>query len=366
MIIYKQFRLGHFVSGLFLAVMLCSSCDEDNTKVPNDAIIVLEVFDENNMRVTELAGDGQTLLKLQAKIPRDADDKYRKVIFRTSKGQFMSTTSQGTYEKNVNADGLAEVYLKVPLDHGALFLSAEIGSDSDKYFSEKNITLTDVGQIIYLEIQDQNGNPVSSEIKADGNTILTVKATVKFNGDTIKSIKFLASDGKFLTLNGDSNIVTTNNNVATIQYKVPKKAGEIYLRVEASDNANIYQNSNVLLARAFADHIILEPSTLSIDSPDDLVTVNTLLKRDNGYVSIGTPAHYQAFQSNSNGNEIIVGRFTGLAEANTNENDQITVKFIPDTGNIDFEQPIMIKVTTRNDNNVELSQSFILKKLVKP
>lgn len=361
MIVYKQFRWGFSLLLLLIGAVICNSCDEDDPQVLNDKIILLEVIDEAGQPLTELLGDGQTLLKLKAKIPNDSDNKYRKVTFKASKGQFMATSTTGEYQKVVNADGIAEVYLKVPLDHGPLFLSAEIGSDSDKYFSEKQVTLIDVGQVITLQILDSSGNPVSGGIRADGNTMLTLKATVNFNTDAITSIKFTASAGSFSSIGVQNNTVATSGNVATIQFKVPKTAGDVYFKAEVPTNANVSQSSTLTLGRAYADQLFLEPSTLLIDSPDDQVTVSTHLVRDIGYVSTGTSAGYAAFQTDGSGNEIVVGRFIGLAEAKTDEHGQITsVKFVPDTGDIDFGREITIRVTTRNDSNQEIFKSFIL------
>ncbi|MFH6991854.1 hypothetical protein [Flavobacterium sp. FlaQc-48] len=349
---------------LFLGLIMCFSCDDkDNATISHDEIINLTVLDKNNLQVSEIAGDGETLIKLQAKIPSKADPKYKKITFKASKGQFLSSTSNTTYEKAVDANGMAEVYLKLPLEHGPLFLSAEIGTDSDKYIAEKRITLLNVGQIINLEILDQNTNPITADIKADGTTIVTVKATVNFNSDAIGSIRFITSAGTFSGISIDNNIVAINNNVATIQLKLPKSIGVIYLRAEAATNSNIFKNVNLSLTRAFADNIILEPSVLSIDSKDDLVTINTYLTRNIGSVSIGTTAQYKAFQLDTNNNEVEVGRFSGLLEGYTNDNSQISsVKFVPDTGDIDFAKPIIIKVSTRNDNNQEILRSFILNK----
>ncbi|MDX6187775.1 hypothetical protein SGQ83_00295 [Flavobacterium sp. Fl-318] len=360
MIMYKKNQSIYIA--LFLAVFLCFSCDsKDDDRVSNDAIIYLTVMDENDSPVIEVPGDGETLLKLQAKIPVNADAKYRKVTFRTSNGQFLSSTTNTMYEKTVDANGIAEVFLKVPLNHDPLFLSAEIGADANKYISEQHITLLNVGEIINLDILDNNGNPISSEIRADGNTILTVKATVNFNSNAIGSIKFITSAGNFLGINNANSTVAINGNVATIQLKVPKTVGGVYLRAEALTNSNIFKNGTLPLTRAFADNIILEPSRLSIDSSDDLVIINTYLTRNIGYVSIGSTAQYKAFQLDNNNNEVEVGRFTGLAEAFTNDSSLISsVKFVPDTGDINFTEPIIIRVSARNDNDQEIQRSFIL------
>ncbi|BFM45276.1 hypothetical protein CFS9_39170 [Flavobacterium sp. CFS9] len=347
---------------LCFAVLVCFSCDsKDDDKASNDAIIHLTVMNQNDSSIAEIPGDGETLLKLQARIPADADDKYRKVTFRASNGQFFSSTNSVVYEKTVNADGMAEAYLKVPLAHGPLFLSAEIGKDSDRYVSEQQITLLNVGEIIDLKILDHNGNPIGNEVKADGNTILTIKATVNYNSNAIGSIKFITSGGSFLGINNANSTVAINDKIATIQLKVPKTVGNIYIRGEAATNANIFKNGTLQLTRAFADNIILEPNRLSIDSSDDLVSINTYLTRNIGYVSTGSTAQYKAFQLDSNNNQVEIGRFTGLASAYTDDNGQITsVKFVPDTGDINFTEPIIIKVTTRNDSNQEIYRSFIL------
>jgi hypothetical protein len=358
---YTKIRITCFAF-LCLTSLVSSGCDDkEEDKISNDAIISLFVMDQNDLPLTEVAGDGQTLIKLRAVIPRNAADKFRKVTFRASKGQFVASTNNTTYEKKVNADGIVEVFLKIPLDHGKLSLSAEIGADSQKYFSERDVMMIDVGQVITIEALDVIANPLSGAIRADGNTVLTIKATVNFNPDAIGFIKFQNSAGNFLGIGNESNVVTVSQGLAIIQYKVPRNVGQVYIRAESSTNSSLGQNLTLTLSRANPDAIVLEPSALSVDSADDQVSINTFLTRDIGHVSIGSTVEYVAKQMSDNNIEVVVGRFIGLASAYSDDTGQITsVKFLSDTGDVDFDKPIAITVSTFDDGNHPVVASFLL------
>jgi len=344
-----------------ISVVLLGACENNNDdRVPNEGIISLSIMNSDGKEVSEIAGDGEAVIRLLAKIPKNADDTFRKITFKASKGQFLASTS-GVYEKTSNYEGIAEAYLKVPLDHGPLFLSAEIGTDSKKYFDEKQLTLLDVGEIIQLEILDKNSNPVTGTVRADGEIVLTLRATVSHNSDAINAIKFSKSDGSFLGLGGDSNIIQITNKVAVIQFKVSKNVGSVYLKAEASSNSNILSSGSVELTRAYADDIIVEPDVLKIDEENSTVIIKTYLVRDTGYVSTGTSAQFDAYQLDKDNIHVPVGRFTGLPGAITNENGVIDgVSFRGDTGNIDFARPIFIKISSRDDDNIKIENIFTL------
>lgn len=367
----KQIKKATFMLYMLIIVVALFSCEEtEEPVVLNESIIQLNVLDESLAnQITEVLGDGTTIIALQVKIPHNAADKFKAITFKASKGTFVnSTVNPMELTKKVNSEGVATVYLKVPLDHGELFVSAQTGStiDSTFYADDKVVNLINVGEILNFELLDNKLQPLVQPVKADGNTIIVLKAKVNFNATSLNAINFLnsAGSGSFLDVTNLTNITLDSNNNAFIRFKVSKTVGEIYFRAEISTNPQIYKTSGLTLTRSFADNIVLDPDVLIVDSPSATVNLITYLLKDTGSVSTGTGVQYEAYQLNDSNVQVPVGRFTGLPQAFTDTEGKITgVNFKPDTGDVDFKQPIIIRVFSRNDNNMQITQTVTLNKL---
>ena len=333
-----------------------------NEDVELEDVISFAVLDQNDNPIEEVIGDGQTIIKLRAIIPSDADISFRKVTFKKSDGQFTGIAGD-TGEITANADGIAEVSLDVPLDDGILFLSAEVTDTKEVFKVEKQINLISVNQVIDLAVLDAQGQPITGTVRADGTTLLTLRATVNFNQENFNQIKFEKSEGTFVGVNANNGLELTNdNNQATITFKVPETIGRIFFRASAVSNTEILKDTFIDLERANADGIIIEPSTLTIN-PNQPIQITTYLTRTVGNVSIGTPAEFKAFQLNSSNEEIEVGRFTGEQNANTSNASGIisSVSFLADTNDfIDTAAPVFIRVSTETDTGTIISETITL------
>lgn len=364
----KHIQKATLILNMLILTVTLFSCEEtEEPDVLNKSIIQLNVLDEslaNN--VTEVLGDGTTIIALQVKIPHNAADKFKTITFKTSKGAFVNATVNPLeLTKQVNSEGVATVYLKVPLDHGELFVSAQTGStiDSIFYADDKIVNLINVGDILNFELLDNKLQPIVQPVKADGNTIIVLKAKINFNATNLNAITFSnsAASGSFLDVTNSTNITLDINNNAFIRFKVSKTVGEIFFRAEASTNSQVYKTSGLTLTRSFADHIVLEPDVLIVDSPSANVNLVTYLLKDVGSVSTGTGVQYEAYQLNDSNVQIPVGRFTGLPQAFADSEGKITgVNFKPDTGDVDFNRSIYIKVKTMTDSGTEISKTIII------
>lgn len=345
-----------FLIGLF--GFAYTSCQSDDP-VPNDEIINLKVFNESNEEISQAVGDGEGIITLEVTIPDNAGDSYKTVTFKKSAGQFIGS-ADATIVKPIDNDGKARVDLKLPLGNEPLLLSAEIGSSTTKLFiDEEVISLISIDQIIKLSALDAQGQAISGTIRADGSTILLLKATVLNNTTAFNQIVFNASNGVFQSNNSLQVTKGTNSeHEVIVSYKVPKDVGPLFFSAAVGANSQYYDELNLTLERAHADALIIEPSLVSMDAVQGN-SLKVYLTRNVGYVSTGTPATFQAFQS-IDGAEVNVGRFTGLATAATNVNGEITITFYADTNDITEEIPVTIRVTTQTDTGIEIVKEINL------
>ena len=341
---------------IFLFVTISAGCDgiEEETIASQD-IISLSILDQDGDEISEgIIGDGESLVTLKVKIPEKADIAYRKITFKSSDGEFIGIDGSKK-EKTVDNNGEAQVILKLPLDKGPLYVSAEVVKDKEIFRDEKIIDLIDVGDVLEFHIQSSILEPVTDPILADGVTDLTLSAKVKYNLDVLDKIKFKASDGTFHNIDNKEAIKEVNDSIASMGYTVPNEVKRIYFSASTVHNPSIFEEVYIDLQRAHAETILIEPHTLKMDSTtSNNITIH--LQRNQGKVSVGTPVSLQAFQLNGDGEEISAGRFTGLASAFSDSNGAVSgIVFITDTKDIVFTKPIHLRVTTLNDAEETIS-----------
>ncbi len=346
------------ITFLLLLLAFCSACVNDDS-VADDEIIKLEVFDfEGLTLITDaVMGDGETILTIRATIPEDSDANSRTVTFRASNNAMFQGVDASLDTDIAGEDGIAEVKLRMPLDDNPVFVSASITKGDNTYTSESSIELFGVGDIVSLELIDAVNNPINDPQRADGQSLITLKATVNFNQDEFNNVTFEKSAGEFQSVSGDNAIqMTDENHTATIDLKLPNQVERLYLSAKVGTSTLYFEEVELDLLRAFPDQIIIEPNTLSMQE-DATNVIQVFLNRNFGQVSEDTPATFEAFQL-INGTEVEVGRFTGLDGAQTNADGQITVDFKTDTDDFDFGLPVIIRVTSQNDDGDPVQSSI--------
>ena len=352
------------ITHLVLLALFIVSCEGIEKEVINpDDIILLTILDEDGNEISQnIIGDGHTLITLKAEIPYNADIGFRSITFNKSGGEFVGIDGS-TNVVVVDSKGIATTVLKVPLDSSNLFLSAEVKNEDQIFRDEKMLDLIDVGQVLDFQLLNEQSEPITQPVRADRNTILVLKVKVNYNQETLKKIKFKKSIGSLLSVVGDEDeaIKTIDeDSIAIINYRVPNTVEKVFFSAEVDAYESIFKELDIDLERAYADRIIIEPQLIVMDSTSQN-TITTYLQRNIGVVSQETSAQFDAFQLDSNNQEKPVGRFTGLANAKTNENGVINnVIFKTDTGNINFDKPILIRVATLNDTGDVINETVMI------
>lgn len=337
---------------ILLVCFLPTACHDDDKPVSNDDIIKLRIYNAAGEEISEIIGDGQTVITLEVTIPKNAGDSYSTVTFKKSAGEFIGS-SDDNIVKPIDNDGKARVNLKVPLSGEPVFISAEIGNGNTLFIDEEILHLTNPGQVIKLEVLNVEGQELNGGIKADGMTILLLKATILTNTQEFNQIKFTTSNGSFQNNNSQETTKNTNNlHEAIVSLKVPKDVGPLYFSSAVGSDGQYFDEQSLILERARPDALIIEPAVITMSATQgNLITVSMI--RNEGFVSTGTSATFKAFQ-HIGGNEVEIGRFTGLGNAVCDANGKIAVTFYADTNDITEDIPITIRVTAEKDDGTPI------------
>lgn len=333
------------VSAILVCSFLLVNCNgiDSETFSPDD-IIVLEIFDFDESKIIEEAiGDGETIIKLKAKIP--SNSAYKTVKFESTNGSFI-LTGKKSQEKKVGIDGSVLVDLKIPLDNQPIFLTASVSNGTETFSSTKSINLIGVDEVVTLALLNNIGDAIIEPVRADGATIIKLKATVKHNQNAFNQVTFTTSKG---TLQGTSPVNTDQENNAYIDVLVPNAVQKLYFSAKVGNNV-YFDNEELNLVRSNPDFIIIEPTLVSmpLNSSNSL---DIFLKRNIGVVSLNSVVTIRSYQIADNDLQIEVGRFTGLSNASSDSNGAINVVFKTDTNDIDVSRPIFIEVISSNDSN---------------
>ncbi|MEE1963094.1 hypothetical protein V1387_10400 [Allomuricauda taeanensis] len=356
----KNIQTKRYALGLVLFCLYCCNGIDDEV-VDAEEIIVLKVVDSdgNDISGGTLAGDGETLVTLEVEIPEVADEKFREVTFSTTDGIFVDVGAK-EHKKLVNINGIATTTLRVPLSNSPIFLSAEIGDGSDNFRSESLINLMGVDEVLTLQVFDEGGQQADMVYRADGETIVTLTATVNFNPNTLNQVVFESSDGTFLNASNNAVIKDINEqNMAKVGLRLPTTSGRIFFSAQVGNGPAYFDEKSLDLERAYPDKILIEPAMSSVDKGSS-VTISVFLLRDVGKVSFETRADFEAFQLDDDNQEVSVGRFTGLVNATTDTDGKINVIFFADSPDIDVMQPIIIQVSSMDDSGNSISERITL------
>lgn len=330
-----------------LLLMSCDGIDEDVVSV--DEIINLEIYDEDGHTViTEAIGNGESVVVLKAQIPENTDSKYRTVTFRATDDATFLGLGENNDTEIVNNEGVATAFLKIPLDDKPIFISAEVSDGTNVYKSKKTLNLIGVEEIISLNVLDQNGNTIENPIRADGFSLIQLQAIVNYGQDNFNVVTFEKSAGTFLNVNNNAQVSLSDNHIAAIDFRMPLIVDRIYFSAKVGESTVYFDSNFIDPIRSYPDQIIIEPQTLTMPL-DGGNLINIYLIKSQGQVSVGTEVGLEAFQI-LNGEEVSVGRFTGLETALTDVNGKVIVEFKSDTNDIDPDLPITIRVISQNDN----------------
>ncbi|MEK6154577.1 hypothetical protein WIW50_15005 [Flavobacteriaceae bacterium 3-367] len=357
--LYPQVLRWGILILFFVAQPSCNGIESEVT--PNEDIIDFQILDRDGEPIQgSIVGDGDARLVLRANISENADNGFRNITFSATMGIF-EQTGKDTEAKRVDSEGQAEVIFRVPLSDDEIFFTAEIGSGEDIFRAENSLKLIDVGQVVTLAVLDSEKHTLNEEVRADGNTILTLAATVNFNQDDFKKITFKNSNGgSFLGVNAtEAKVNIDENNVAFLQYQVPNKVGRMFFEAMVDGNDAIFNTANIDLIRSYPDSIVVEPAAISV-ALNNNVSIDAYLLKSLGKVSEGTAPKFEAFQIGDSGERIEVGRLTGIPEALTDGNGKVTVTFFADSPNIDQTKPIIIKVNSKDDADNVVSEQLQL------
>ena len=356
----KVYKVGIVL--LFLEVLFLSCNGIDEEPLNPDSIISLAILNTNETdTISSANANGDSTVVLVARISEDADTKIQSVTFKSSSGGSFVGLDTNNDLKRFDSERIARTTFNLPLSDidKKFFFRAEVAFESQIYFSDQTIQLIGVKDIVTLEVLSENGEPLESPILADGTTKLRLRAKVNFNKDEFNQVVFGKSKGTFQSVEGDNATRKINSQgFADLFLTVTNEVGKLLLSAEVGSSSKYSDNAEINLQIAYPEELILEPSSTTA-APGSSVDLTVFASRSNGKVSANTPIRFKAIQIDDNEDEIHVGRFTGLSQAQTDNDGKVSgVKFFVDTNDINETKPIFIFVSSPNNQN-EIIQSSV-------
>ncbi len=340
---------------ILFSLFLLISCEEPN---PENWI---ELTADTSLSKGDKVADGKTPYKFTAKIAPDAKEEFRLVTFKCSNGTF----GEGDLKtKQVRASnlGIAEVTWIVPNKGGSFTVSASIGKEPNLYPDSETIILQDspeVEEVKEVKIGLDVDAGKLAEAVANGESIIpfSIKLENKSNETvSIKTNEGTLTDG-FSPENKSISLKVNNEGEAIVSLKLSTAVKNYVLEASLSGDATIFAKKSFVPKWAYADGILIEANTFSI-KVNGIVNLTIYLKRNEGKVSDGTPISARAYQQIGE-KQIDVGRFTGLLNAKSDNNQSISLDFVTDTGNFTKDVPVMIEVISPNQGNIEPKKKTI-------
>lgn len=332
---YKFYFLANII--LFL---LLSSCNEEidfkeielsTTNIPSSAI-----------------ADGKATYEIIAKVNPQVKDEFQTVTFKCSSGAFSGEGDKQSRPVRINTLGEAKISWIVPNKGGAYFVSASIGKDANVYKDEKKVDLKDA-PLTSIKLTPNSSDLSSAVANGESKISLDIQlANNTTNEITLTTNEGSLSDG-FLLEDKNIKIKADNTGKAKVQLKVSTSVKLYSIKAVLVGADDVSDMQTLTPKRAYADEIIIDADKLN-PKIGSAVGLTIYLKRSVGRVSIGTPISIRAYQM-IQGQEKTVGRFTGLTNAFTNENQSISLSFLTDTGDFDknLTNPVIIEVKTDNE-----------------
>ena len=339
---FKLLQKSTFIVFCGLILLNCGGIDSETFSA--DDIILLEVFDfEGENLIEEAPGDGETIIKLRAKIPRNS--AFKTIKFESTNGTFILTGTKNQ-EGMIDIEGNSTVDLKLPLDNQPIFLTASVNNGTETFSSRKSITLSDVGKVLTLTLLDATGEEVSNSIRADGATIVKLKAEVNHNRNVFNQVTFTASSGNLL---GNSLVNTDEENIAYLDFMVSQTVEKVFFTAEVGSSKKYFDNAELNPISSSPDFIIVEPTLVSMPLGSSN-SIDIYLRKEEGLVSLNSGVSIRSYQILDDNSEMDVGRFIGLSSARSDENGLINVTYRTDTNDIDSSKPIFLEVSSENDD----------------
>jgi hypothetical protein len=316
---------------LFILGLLLSGCDEYKPfeeRIEDDFIISLK-------DTTGVRANGVSYITLSLTNTKEVKEGL-KVSFETNKGTLLQSLVNFENHK-------AETKLLLSQDTGIYFIKASV-KDGEKVKLEKSIQITFqkglLDQEFYLTITDTAG------VRADGTA--TVTLTLSSNIDVKEGLRVIFETNKGTLLASDIPFMNKN---ASAKLKVEQDSVVYYIRalLKEGTQTKIEKSAIFSFRRANPDMINLE-----LDRSAYSITANTLIKtflfRNSGLISKGSVAYFSAYQINSTGQAIDVGRFEGIYNNVSDASGKLgEIKLFTPVPNVDTPKIIYIQAKVVND-----------------
>ncbi|MEI9919658.1 MAG: hypothetical protein WDO14_12770 [Bacteroidota bacterium] len=272
---------------VILPLVLLLACDNDDTKdIDPDKIVKVAIPNKDSY-----AADGFTKIPVIITIDKDADVAFRQPTITTSQGKFEN--NETTIQLDLRKKETDTTYITPGLNAVDVIVKAEVGSDP-KYSNQESLTLQslEIGRV-FKEVTTTH-DPI---FEADG----TSEATINITQGILSPIRFVTEKGTLRQFGGEAKEEIEidggeEKKVAAI-LKVGRQAGN-YRILFNTTLAPYTSEVNIDVPNAYPEKLIVDLSTIRIDSTGGDVSITIQTIRTQGLVSINLPVTVSAYSEN--------------------------------------------------------------------
>jgi hypothetical protein len=195
-------------------------------------------------------------------------------------------------------------------------------------------------------------------VRADGVSTTSFKATIPREA-TSRTVKFATTRGSFQGTDGKAelSVMTDENGVANA----------ILIAGRDVVVANVTVTAGAFVASVQLPHERALPTAMTAETSSAAPTTNgsrnatitAILTRSTGFVSIGTPATFEAFAVATNGTRTRAGRFLNIGTSDAS--GKVSATFSADTPDTPAGTNVVIVVTVQSEAGPPLSAEVSLR-----
>ncbi|UFH53100.1 hypothetical protein [Spirosoma sp. KNUC1025] len=312
--------------------------------------------------------DGRSSYRFTANVSASVSDEYNVITFRSSGGTFVSSDSSYIQMVRVNEKGEATSDWVVPNKGGDYFISASVGSGSNRFEERIKVVLKDtipdtipviptIRDTILISIAG------ADSVRADNVSLLRINLALK--NPHITQLVVSNNVGSL----SDGTATATSVKSLTVQVdqagqgeaflKMSNQVEPYFIRANLVSDPTVFKLYSFTPRRAYADKIFLEADSVMVQ-PNSKTPVNAFLVRNVGLVSLGTPIDFEAYQDSS-GVKKPLSVLNNIANNLTNAQGTASIVFVADTLMIDRSKPVFIKASSLNDRGQTISKEISLR-----
>ena len=258
---------------------------------------------------SSVLADGHSQVVITAEFNEPYPESINQITFSTQGGTFVNNENKNYIEKEINIDNIATAILTVGTTPNTYIIKGIVDLNGEEIVDEESLLIGDIEQDSIMTLSSLNEHP----FRADNFSKIEILATI-INPSYNQNITFSTNNGNFQCndCSNSANLQIEDNGEVRVFLKMPNEVEDLLISASI-ESPQFTRSISFPILPAYPDNLIIDPSSLTIDTITKNVDLDIYLERNigRGEVSKGVWVGTEAVQlDNISGEEFEVGRFS--------------------------------------------------------